>query len=551
MQKAPAETTVIRINSVLLYKPAPIVELYTGIVDKFGQNSKATWPSKIAGESDLAARLASENADIAAKPEIPGRDEYGALAKDEKLPATGFFRTAKRDGKWWLVAPNGHLFLSFGFNGMWPGGNPDESTNDTPTVTQGREYMFQVIKNDVHASKSKFHYGPFKAGLVNTYDFYGANVDRKYGAKYGSGDYVAGWNAQTFKRMRSWGFNTIGNWSDTRAVALQTQDKAPYTVRLGSVSPSNVVRVPDPYDPGFAPKTDALIRSIITPQIASDPWCLGYYCDNEIKWSTTYPQRADYASNVKARYSLAIAVLAAGPAQPAKAGFQEQMRKKYGTIESLNKGWGTTFGSWEAFLNPYMVPGSPREGLVADMGSFTRAYASLYATTIKKTIARYDPNHLYLGCRFSFASTDIVQGVAGDGGCDVVSFNIYSRTLDPVVWSSLSGLNKPCIVSEYHFGAQDSGNVGYGNGTDVRCANQGERAERYMTYMKSLLAMPMFVGAHWFQYNDEPLTGRNFDGEDYNIGFVDVADTPYQGMVDAARQIHSQAYTLHEGTATQ
>jgi hypothetical protein len=27
---------------------------------------------------------------------------------------------------------------------------------------------------------------------------------------------------------------------------------------------------------------------------------------------------------------------------------------------------------------------------------------------------------------------------------------------------------------------------------------------------------PSFVGAHWFQYTDQPLTGRTLDGENYN-----------------------------------
>ena len=30
------------------------------------------------------------------------------------MQATGFFRAAKEKGKWWLVTPSGHLFLSFG-----------------------------------------------------------------------------------------------------------------------------------------------------------------------------------------------------------------------------------------------------------------------------------------------------------------------------------------------------------------------------------------------------------------------------------------------------
>jgi agarase len=38
------------------------------------------------------------------------------------------------------------------------------------------------------------------------------------------------------------------------------------------------------------------------------------------------------------------------------------------------------------------------------------------------------------------------------------------------------------------------------------------------------------------------LTGRSYDGENYNIGFVSVTDTPHPEIVQAARTIHDQMY---------
>jgi agarase len=46
---------------------------------------------------------------------------------------------------------------------------------------------------------------------------------------------------------------------------------------------------------------------------------------------------------------------------------------------------------------------------------------------------------------------------------------------------------------------------------------------------------------------DEPLTGRSYDGENYNIGILTVTDTPYPELVTAARAIHRQAYARHAG----
>ena len=46
---------------------------------------------------------------------------------------------------------------------------------------------------------------------------------------------------------------------------------------------------------------------------------------------------------------------------------------------------------------------------------------------------------------------------------------------------------------------------------------------------------------------DEPLTGRAYDGENYNIGFLTVTDTPYPELVAAARAIHRQTYQQRPG----
>ena len=45
--------------------------------------------------------------------------------------------------------------------------------------------------------------------------------------------------------------------------------------------------------------------------------------------------------------------------------------------------------------------------------------------------------------------------------------------------------------------------------------------------------MPELVGTHYFQWADQPSTGR-FDGENYNIGLVDVTDRPYPDLVRGA-----------------
>ncbi|MDV2687462.1 hypothetical protein RYX56_24250, partial [Alkalihalophilus lindianensis] len=77
-------------------------------------------------------------------------------------------------------------------------------------------------------------------------------------------------------------------------------------------------------------------------------------------------------------------------------------------------------------------------------------------------------------------------------------------------------LGKPCIIGEFHFGATDRG-MFTGNMT---VKDQVARGTSYADYIKDVLSEPAFIGAHWFQYYDEPTTGRSQDGENFNIGFV-------------------------------
>jgi hypothetical protein len=173
-----------------------------------------------------------------------------------------------------------------------------------------------------------------------------------------------------------------------------------------------------------------------------------------------------------------------------------------------------------------------------DLSAFSGTFARKYFTVVKNELRKVLPHHLYLGCRFAWKTPEAISA-AGEI-CDIVSFNIYSPKINSGDWSFLDKIDRPCIIGEFHFGALDRGMFHTGL---VAAASQAERAKMYEDYVGSVLDNPYFVGCHWFQYVDEPLTGRYFDGENYNIGFVTVTDTPYPEMVDAATRIHGASYT--------
>jgi hypothetical protein len=78
-----------------------------------------------------------------------------------------------------------------------------------------------------------------------------------------------------------------------------------------------------------------------------------------------------------------------------------------------------------------------------------------------------------------------------------------------------------------------SGNKNSSGGFPV-VQTQKERAAAVKKYLAELSSRPFVIGAHWFQYYDEPTFGRK-DGENYNMGLVDIYGKPYDELIDVFR----------------
>ena len=522
----PASERTLILDNIRLLPPSA----YQKIVDPYGQYTRMDWPGKVKDAADLQRQHAEEEAAIKAAPVMPDRDEYGGWTRGPQEAATGFFRTLKRDGKWWLVTPSGHFYLSLGVDVLL--------VSDGFTLVENREYMFNWLPGSDdplarhYGYTDKVLYGPTKKG--RTFNFYSANLERKYGAEY-----VARWRASSLDRLQAWGFTTVANWSEPEFYAMK---RVPYTATLDlSGDYARVAsgqdywgKMHDPFDPRFAAAVDKSILEKIAPY-RNDPWCVGYFIDNEISWGSTGSDRR--------HLGLVYGTLEGGKDSPAKNAFIELLKKRYRKIEELNKSWGTSFTTWEALLaQPYKPEGSLAGKMREDFADFLTAFARQYFRVIRDAQKRHDPNHLYLGCRFAWRTPEAVAAAAEY--CDVVSFNIYRSRVDPAEWDFTESLNKPCIIGEFHFGAVDRGMFHTGL---VSTPTQKARAEMYRDYIHSVVDNPAFVGCAWFQYFDEPLVGRIYDGENYNIGFVDVTDTPYPEMVAAAKSVHAEAYPRRFG----
>jgi hypothetical protein len=412
----------------------------------------------------------------------------------------------------------------------------DAITTNEQTVVEGREQMFESLPKpgdplSVHFGESRKG-APIGLGVQSisgrTFNFYAANLQRKYGD-----DWSAQWRATTIARLRSWGFNTIGNWSTPELYASR---QMPYTATLGingdipelSSGSDYWRRMYDVFDPRFEQAVSASIAKGATRR--DDPRCLGYFVDNELAWGNM--------SKDPLRYGIALSALAQRGDSAAKRAFVDRLKEHYMTIEKWNMAWKAHLASWDDLsARPYLVRGNDfTPEMKQDLGAFMREFAGRYFKAVRDAVRKSDPNHLYLGSRFAGHTLEEVQACAED--CDVISFNIYRPTLGDM--HELDGIDRPAMIGEFHIGALDRGIFHPGL---VPTANQVERAATYANYVHSVLDHPLFVGAHFFKYTDEPLVGRPGDGENYNIGFINVTDGTYPEMVKAAREVNAEMYS--------
>lgn len=481
-------------------------------IDTFGQYAHKDWPGKVHSLAELEQRRASEAKDLAAHPGPTNWDEYGGWADGPRLKATGFFRTEKTGGRWWLVDPAGHLFWSHGIDCV-------RSLDTTPIAE--RKQWFEDFVGDQPEFKFllSFPYalkGHYAGRSPESFSFAGANLLRKYGADWRSNS-----AARIHQRLRSWGLNTIANWSDASVYRMR---RTPYTDNIGSHGVKMIEgsegywgKFPDVFDPGFAV---ALRRAMESKRktSANDPWCLGYFSDNEMSWGD--------------ELSLALGALQSPATQAAKREFIADLKAKYGAIAKLNLAWGSAHESWDALLQSRAQP--DRQRARPDLLAFASRTAETYFRTVRESIRAVAPHQLYFGCRFA-AVNDLAARAAAKY-CDVISYNLYQRDIANFDYP---GEEKPFLVGEFHFGALDRGLFHTGL---VPVENQAARARAYRDYVLGARRHPRCVGTHWFQWQDEPTTGRVYDEENYQIGFVDIADTPYVETIAASREVGAQLY---------
>ena len=317
--------------------------------------------------------------------------------------------------------------------------------------------------------------------------FYAWNLYRRFGPE---------WRTRTIdftiRRMDAWGLTT--GLSPVFNRDLQLEPKKPYLnfFWVPSEPATTFLGLPDVYSPEFVRSVDEAAVAQMAPR-SNDPYLLGYFVGNEPPW----PERE----------SELVDLIQAGPSSVT----QEQLKQ---------------------FLAGGDTPVRRR--------TFVRRAFKQYLRIVNEACRKHDPNHLNLGMRFGGQPPGYLLEMGRM--FDVCSLNPYEYSPAEHLDRAYQLIQRPIIFGEFQFGVPGDG-LG---GSLVQAASHEERAVAYRYYLENAAAHPAFVGAAWFIGVDEPVTGR-VDGENYNIGFVDVTDRPYPDLVEAAKTTHKRLFGVHSG----
>jgi len=416
------------------------------------------------------------------------------LAEAGSVSGTGW-KVIRKDGVHWLVAPQGTLFYSKGVNFIDPG-------KDTPKSREKQDY----------------YWGNFFPSLED-------------------------WRKGTSRQLREWGFNTRGGWSDaSNGLDLPLMVE----IDLGRLSHFHWF---DSFHPDIEMRVAEWAEKLTAPY-RGDPRLIGYFTDNEVGWWNS---------------ALFKWFMNKGWENHTKRVLWETLHDHYD-------------GDWNRLLVDWVVPEDVRsfedvkradiqfklrpggEGIRV-VNRFMARVAQQYYALMFRALRKAHPEALVLGDRLPlYYHQDAILAI-GDN-VDVISTNYNVDVADgwvsPYYFEGLQRLSsKPVLVTEFFFAAMEN-RSGNRNETArskhpkpghlMTVQTQEERARGVAATVRRFARFPNVVGAHWFQYRDQPFGGRE-DGEDYNMGLIDTANRPYDEVTEAFRAANADVEIIRSQLA--
>ena len=485
--------------------PLPDVKL----VDEMGQFINRDWPGKTKSLDELKTYLEKEAAIPDNVTFFDDWSRYGGW-KEKKFEGTGYFRTQHDGNRWWLVDPEGYAFISIGLDCVRP-------------EISGRVDGIRKLHKWLPEDDGIYSEAWYKNERGEFFDFAVANLIRVFGSEWWDK-----WARITRRRLIEWGFNTIGNWSSLDFIRFA---KLPYVWPLSDF-PDTEKRVfrdfPDVFSREYQSNANRFAEQL--KEFEGDPYMIGYFLRNEPQWAFIHD------------LNIAEELLDNEEELASKEELIKFLSDRYdGDIEKFNRAWNLSLHSFGQLKQRMRHASRLSEKAALDLDEFSRRMIRAYVEIPSKACKKIDPHHMNLGMRYAYiANENLLEGYEN---FDVFSINCYKLTpLEDVEQvGKITGM--PVMVGEFHHGALDRGLPA----TGIRgVTTQEERGKAYRYYMETGATSKYFIGAHHFTLNDQAALGR-FDGENFQIGCVDICQKPYKEFIDGIFATNRILYLVADG----
>ena len=493
-----------------LDEPPPLEEplLPKGkLLDELGQSAIHDWPTRTKTVEEVQSRLRSQSAAAPSQRWPEHFSRWGGW-KEKRFTAKGFFHTRKEAEHWWLVDPDGYAFWSSGL---------DCVSVDTEAIFSGLETALTWLPNP----EGDFAVAYEKHGVQKAFNYLAANFIRTFGKE----DWYARWSEIALAELRRLGFNTVANWSDWKIASLSGMPYVRPLPSLNSSIPMVYRDFPDVFHPDFPQAAKAFAEPL--RETAGDPAFIGYFLMNEPTWGF-------------AQENPAAGMLFNTPTCYSRMVLADFLQRKYTNDSTLAAAWKMPITLNTLREGAWTMPLS--SAAQEDLADFSEIMVEKLFGTLSSACRAVDPNHLNLGIRYYTLPPH--WALAGMKHFDVFSMNCYRQHLPAEEMAHISALlDQPIMIGEWHFGALDAGLPASGIG---HVTNQEGRGKAFRLYLEDAAAKPWCVGVHYFTLYDQSAIGR-FDGENYNIGFLDVCNQSYEPLAKATRLSHERMYQVADG----
>ena len=500
----------------------------------------------------------------------------GVITSKSKLP-TGRWSTAKVGDRWVFVTPEGHPFWMMG---MW------------------------YVAGDEHKDER------------------GSSFDQR--GRYKFGLEASRW-LQANRRLRSWGFNAIGPYSYRMMLPFDSEPqwqgseqpvKMPFVWIMhnpaisgckegvfknlfGGLDPQNHVlgdqghaNFPDVFDPAWMRNADTVIRGDQElASIVQSPYLIGVFGD-DTDYVSGFGPGADFVTQPtgKNHAHLGYLALITSPTQEkhkesgaaysdrqvyTKLRLRDFLRQKYGTIESLNSAWGSSYstfdsdGGWPSgnglldengrTAHKWLGSGElelragsgANANMVRDLDEFLYLIARQFLETERDALRAVAPSTLFFGPStiggwWAPARAPIYR--AARETLDVISVTT-DGSQEQVDFITRAAGDTPLIIWEGAVANSDSSQWRHPTMKDGKARwfveSQEQRGERYRQDVTRLFEARSaggthpFIGHLWWAWTDSIPEERNW-------GVVSLLDNAYDGY-EAGKSFGVDAWGYQTG----